>query len=261
MDSHNRLRGRGCSGVSARPSDAAWTAVSSLCTPTPTCTLRSYVWFRVRSVMVVAPPVGAVPRGGPRGRGAPARHQSGRARLLGLSLSAPWQKSKRRDNDTPRSNSKQRTDHRRFKVQKGRSKKVQGQATERRRAPPRTRHRVMAPDQTPKRRTPPLGPRPAATERYHDPLSVAELRYEILNTGESRSTRGTLLGRPTAGYCYSSVLVASSRCVRTGHDDTDTQSRWCGGVVGVSRYFYLCVAHVAACVIEIMSMRICVSEL
>lgn len=72
MDSHNRLRGRGCSGVSARPSDAAWTAVSSLCTPTPTCTSRSYVWFRVRSVMVVAPPVGAVPggrlaRGGPRG--------------------------------------------------------------------------------------------------------------------------------------------------------------------------------------------------
>ena len=63
MDSHNRLRGRGCSGVSARPSDAAWTAVSSLCTPTPTCTLRSYVWFRVRSVMVVAPPVGAVPGG------------------------------------------------------------------------------------------------------------------------------------------------------------------------------------------------------
>jgi hypothetical protein len=124
-----------------------------------------------------------------------------------------------------------------------------------RRAPPRT------PDQTGrKRRTPPLGPRPAATERYHDPLSVAELRYEILNTGESRSTRGTLLGRPTATpRC--SVLVASSRCVRTGHDHTDTQSRWCGGVVVFSRYFYLCVAHVAACVIEIMSMRICVSEL
>ena len=146
----------------------------------------------------------------------------------------------------------------RYKKVEARRYKVKPQ---RRRAPPRTRHRVMAPDQTPKRRTPPLGPRPAATERYHDPLSVAELRYEILNTGESRSTRGTLLGRPTAGYCYSSVLVASSRCVRTGHDDTDTQSRWCGGVVVVSRYFYLCVAHVAACVIEIMSMRICVSEL
>ena len=116
------------------------------------------------------------------------------------------------------------------------------------------------PDQRRNGAPPPLGPRPAATERYHDPLSVAELRYEILNTGESRSTRGTLLGRPTATpRC--SVLVASSRCVRTGHDHTDTQSRWCGGVVVFSRYFYLCVAHVAACVIEIMSMRICVSEL
>ena len=186
-----------------------------------------------------------------------ARALPGRAAVL--SLSAPWQKSKRRDNDTPRSNSRSNEPiiegsrlGRRFKVQKGRSKKVQGSTT--RRAPSTTRaRRNGAP--------PPLGPRPAATERYHDPLSVAELRYEILNTGESRSTRGTLLGRPTAGYCYSSVLVASSRCVRTGHDDTDTQSRWCGGVVGVSRYFYLCVAHVAACVIEIMSMRICVSEL
>ena len=180
-----------------------------------------------------------------------ARALPGRAAVL--SLSAPWQKSKRRDNDTPRSNSKQRADHRRFKVQKGRSK-IGTRFNATRRAPSTTRpRRNGAP--------PPLGPRPAATERYHDPLSVAELRYEILNTGESRSTRGTLLGRPTAGYCYSSVLVASSRCVRTGHDDTDTQSRWCGGVVGVSRYFYLCVAHVAACVIEIMSMRICVSEL
>ena len=252
MDSHNRLRGRGCSGVSARPSDAAWTAVSSLCTPTPTCTSRSYVWFRVRSVMVVAPPVGAVPRGGPRGRGAPARHQSGRARLLGLSLSAPWQKSKRRDNDTPRSNSKQRADHRRFKVQKGReARRYKVQRRGELRAPPdhaETAHR-----------------RHSAHGRPQP--SVITIRYPSRSYVTRYSTRGSPVAH--AGRCSDaptatprcSVLVASSRCVRTGHDHTDTQSRWCGGVVVVSRYFYLCVAQVAACVIEIMSMRICVSEL
>ena len=250
MDSHNRLRGRGCSGVSARPSDAAWTAVSSLCTPTPTCTLRSYVWFRVRSVMVVAPPVGAVPggrlaRGGPRGP-CPAERPCSHSAHLGKKVKdeTTTHRGRTRSNEPIIEGSRyKKVEARRYKVQR------RGEL----RAPPDHAGGNGAP--------PPLGPRPAATERYHDPLSVAELRYEILNTGESRSTRGTLLGRPTAGYCYSSVLVASSRCVRTGHDDTDTQSRWCGGVVGVSRYFYLCVAHVAACVIEIMSMRMCVSEL
>ena len=128
------------------------------------------------------------------------------------------------------------------KVQKGRSKKVQGQATERRRAPPRTRHRVMAPDQTPKRRTPPLGPRPAATERYHDPLSVAELRYEILNTGESRSTRGTLLGRPTA------ILLGapcSSRRRGVFGPGTITQTHNHVGVVEWSLFpgISICVLH------------------
>ena len=255
MDSHNRLRGRGCSGVSARPSDAAWTAVSSLCTPTPTCTSRSYVWFRVRSVMVVAPPVGAVCRAverrGPRGpcpAERPCSHSAHRGKKVKDETTT--HRGRTRSNEPIIEGSRyKKVEARRYKVK-----------PQRRRAPPR-RPDHGRDQETPKRRTPPLGPRPAATERYHDPLSVAELRYEILNTGESRSTRGTLLGRPTAGYCYSSVLVASSRCVRTGHDDTDTQSRWCGGVVGVSRYFYLCVAHVAACVIEIMSMRICVSEL
>ena len=187
-----------------------------------------------------------------------ARALPGRAAVL--SLSAPWQKSKRRDNDTPRSNSKQRTDHRRFKVQKGRSKKVQGQAT----TPASTTPHPTT-DGTRRRRNGAL--RHSAHGRPQP--SVITIRYPSRSYVTRYSTRGSPVAH--AGRCSDalllllgapwSVLVASSRCVRTGHDHTDTQSRWCGGVVVVSRYFYLCVAHVAACVIEIMSMRICVSEL
>ena len=234
MDSHNRLRGRGCSGVSARPSDAAWTAVSSLCTPTPTCTSRSYVWFRVRSVMVVAPPVGAVP-GGREARA--ARALPGRAAVL--SLSAPWQKSKRVETTTHRG----RTRSNEPIIEGSRYKKVEARRYKVKPASHNAGEHHPAPDQTGrKRRTPPLGPRPAATERYHDPLSVAELRYEILNTGESRSTRGTLLGRPTA------ILLGapcSSRRRGVFGPGTITQTHNHVGVVEWSLFpgISICVLH------------------
>ena len=241
MDSHNRLRGRGCSGVSARPSDAAWTAVSSLCTPTPTCTSRSYVWFRVRSVMVVAPPVGAVCRAverrGPRGP-CPAERPCSHSAHLGKKVKdeTTTHRGRTRSNEPIIEGSRyKKVEARRYKVK-----------PQRRRAPPR-RPDHGRDQETPKRRTPPLGPRPAATERYHDPLSVAELRYEILNTGESRSTRGTLLGR---AYCYSSVLrarrvvaVCSDRA--RSHRHTITLVWWSGRCFPV--FLFVCCTCGCVC--------------
>ena len=137
MDSHNRLRGRGCSGVSARPSDAAWTAVSSLCTPTPTCTSRSYVWFRVRSVMVVAPPVGAVCRAverrGPRGP-CPAERPCSHSAHLGKKVKdeTTTHRGRTRSNEPIIEGSRyKKVEARRYKVK-----------PQRRRAPPRTRPRT-----------------------------------------------------------------------------------------------------------------------
>ena len=180
-----------------------------------------------------------------------ARALPGRAAVL--SLSAPWQKSKRVETTTHRG----RTRSNEPIIEGSRYKKVEArsvQGSTRRgelRAPPdhaETAHR-----------------RHSAHGRPQP--SVITIRYPSRSYVTRYSTRGSPVAH--AGRCSDaptatprcSVLVASSRCVRTGHDHTDTQSRWCGGVVVVSRYFYLCVAQVAACVIEIMSMRICVSEL
>ena len=114
----------------------------------------------------------------------------GRAAVL--SLSAPWQKSKRRDNDTPRSNSKQRTDHRRFKVQKGRSKKVQGQAT----TPAST-----TPHPTRRRRNGAL--RHSAHGRPQP--SVITIRYPSRSYVTRYSTRGSPVAH--AGRCSDALLL------------------------------------------------------
>ena len=130
-----------------------------------------------------------------------ARALPGRAAVL--SLSAPWQKSKRRDNDTPRSNSKQRTDHRRFKVQKGRSKKVQGQAT----TPASTTPHPTT-DGTRRRRNGAL--RHSAHGRPQP--SVITIRYPSRSYVTRYSTRGSPVAH--AGRCSDALPLgtATPRC-------------------------------------------------
>ena len=161
-----------------------------------------------------------------------ARALPGRAAVL--SLSAPWQKSKRRDNDTPRSNSKQRADHRRFKVQKGRSKKVQGSTT--RRAPSTTR------------------PRPETAHRRHSAHgrpqpSVITIRYPSRSYVTRYSTRGSPVAH--AGRCSDALPLgtATPRCSsrRRGvfGQGTMTQTHNHVGVVEWSVFpgISICVLH------------------
>ena len=162
-----------------------------------------------------------------------ARALPGRAAVL--SLSAPWQKSKRRDNDTPRSNSKQRADHRRFKVQNGRSKKVQGSTT--RRAPSTsTRPRRNG---APGRHSAHGRPQP----------SVITIRYPSRSYVTRYSTRGSPVAH--AGRCSDALPLgtATPRCSsrRRGvfGQGTMTQTHNHVGVVEWSVFpgISICVLH------------------